>query len=95
MYNQVGPREKRRLVDGWVSVPVLEKQVDCIADALLCKHCSPARLLIGRDWGVPDRCLKCTQIFFFSFLATPYSLQDLSSPPRDRTHALGLESEKL
>ena len=68
MYSQVGPREERRLVDNWVSVPVLEKQVDPV----LCKCTSvhtvpPARLLIGHDWGVPDRYLKCTQIFFLSF----------------------------
>ena len=36
-----------------------------------------------------------SDIFFFSFLATPYSLQDLSSLARDRTHTLGLESEEL
>ena len=35
-----------------------------------------------------------TLFLFISFLATPRGLWDLSSPTRDRTHALGNESKE-
>ena len=53
VYNQMGPREKRRLVDNsWLSIPVLEKQVDCVS----CQQSSvdtvpPAKLLISHEYS--------------------------------------------
>ena len=88
------PRGERRLVEGWVSIPVLEKQMDCVS----CKRSSgntapPARLLTGHDWGVPDRYLKCTQIFFsFLFWPHPIACKTLVPQPGIKPTPLALKA---
>ena len=37
--------------------------------------------------------LSVLNIAFFFFFAMPHGLRDLSSPPRDRTWALGVEAQ--
>ena len=52
------------------------------------------------DWSCGNRCDSCQgqraevikMDFFFFFPATPYGLQDLSSPTRDQTQTLAVKA---